>query len=321
MTAIDLDAVRQGLAEHRREREGASITTAFNVVTFVEDDPELADIIAERIGQMESRNPLRSLMLAGREGEPRIAMEHVELAVDEMAAPQLQSLVRELLVPAVKTVVLWAGTHVSDPRFSALAEIADVVITFTSRTAESETATLGDMVAMQTTPIGPKLRDLAFLRLGAWQDLVAQFFDDDELTPELDTITQIDVRAGTLSEAYYFIGWLASRLDWQPCGKHEFCNAGGETIRVSIERQGPPRRVASVTLKSANSTFGAKVRADNDDLICLTVEGSKYRDERCLPLNEVDMVSLIDRAIFLPSGNTIYHETLAMVGRLLQHLP
>lgn len=319
MSTIDVEGLQRELEEQRRAREASSIPTAFNVVAFVEDDAELTALIRERIEQLEKRNPLRSILLMTAKPGP-VTMEHVELDVRNLAAPQLHSIVHDLIVPAVRTVLLWAGQDVTDPRFAALGSLADVIITFTSRTATSESKTLADLVAMQNTPLGPKLRDLAFLRLGAWQDLVAEFFDDAELTPELERLEHIDVFAGTRAEAYYFIGWLASRLNWQPCGKHEFCNAAGQSVGVTIKKKGPARRLASVALKSKDVTFEAQVQSGNDDIVCLQVHDHRKRPQRCVPLNETDVVSLIERAIFFPPDNNIYAETLAMVGRLLQHV-
>jgi hypothetical protein len=76
--------------------------------------------------------------------------------------------------------------------------------------------------------------------------------------------------------------------------------------------------VYGVQLHSPQCSFGAVVHEDADDIICLTVEGEKSRPRRCAPLHDVDMVSLVEHAIFIPPGD-IYSQTLAMVERLLEH--
>ncbi len=320
MSVVDVPRLLGELAQYRREREAASTATAFNLVTFVEDDSPLLSLISERIAQIEARNPLRSILLTCDESQPQVTSEHVHIAVCDIAAPQLRSIVHDLLVPGVRTVVLWAGSTVTDPRFSALGELADVVILFTSRTAESERQMLADIVALAHGPLGSKIRDLAFLRLFAWQDLVAQFFDDPRLADELADVCRVQVHSGTLAEAYYFVGWLASRLQWQPCGKHEFCNAVGDSITVALKKSGAPRRIQSVRLKTKDCEFDASVQKGADDVVCLSVSGAQERDPGCVPMHDVDMVSLIERAIFESGSQSIYAETLDMVGRLLEHL-
>jgi len=59
------------------------------------------------------------------------------------------------------------------------------------------------------------LRDLAWMRLRPWQDMIANFFDDPALLGELFSIRRLHIASGSDSEAFYLAGWLASRLDWQ----------------------------------------------------------------------------------------------------------
>jgi hypothetical protein len=126
------------------------------------------------------------------------------------------------------------------------------------------------------------------------------------------------VAAGSAPEAYYLVGWFASRLSWEACGKHEFCNVDGGTVTISITRQGPPRRISRIRLHSERSTFGASAQEGTEDLICLTVEGEKQRPQRCVPLHDVDMATLIENAIFM-AHTAIYGETLTAIQRLLEH--
>jgi glucose-6-phosphate dehydrogenase assembly protein OpcA len=225
--------------------------------------------------------------------------------------------VHDLLVPNVRTVLLWGGTHVTDSRFPALAELAETIVLFSSAHGGGSEF-LREIAQMHGTGVERKIRDLAFLRLLPWQDTIALFFDDPELVEELPHISRVGVTAGSAPEAYYLIGWLASRLSWEACGRHEFCNVDGGTISIDMRLEGPARRVSGVHLQSAHSLFSAVTEKDSEELLCLTVEGQRSRPQRCVPLHDVDMVSLIERAIFMPR-NEIYEETLGMVNRLLEH--
>ena len=327
MTVIDVDQLLGELAEQRRT--GMS-TTSLNLVAFVENDPDLTERVSQRLEALAERNISRTLLLTCDDRPHRVRSTHMEiggtlvthseqiqLAVQGVSAADLRSIVHDLLVPNVRTVLLWGAPTLEDDRFSALAHLADIVILFSSARGEG-TGPLREILRLKGSGIESKVRDLAFLRLLPWQDMVAQFFDDPDLAEELPHITNVDVTAGSDPEAYYLIGWLASRLFWDPCGLNEFCNADGGTIAISMRREGPPRRVSSVRMRSQNSQFGAAVQDGAEELICLTVQGHKHRPQQCVPLHDVDMETLIENAIFM-QHSVVYDETLNVIQRLLQH--
>jgi hypothetical protein len=320
------------LAQQRRDRAGVS-TTSINLVAFVENDPHLLARMGERIDMLAQRNVSRTLLLSC-ESRPHVTRSHcteiddtlvthseqIEFSVKDLSAPELRSIVHDLLVPNVRTVLLWGGQALDDPRFAVLADLADTIILFSS-VKDGDTQTLRNIVKLLGTPVERKLRDLSYLRLLTWQDTIAQFFDDADLAAELPHISKVRVVSGSAPEAYYFVAWLASRLSWEPCGRSEFCNADGRTIAIELAEEGMPRHIYGVFLHSGHSVFGAAVEQKSADLLCLTVEGEKHRPQRCAPLHDVDMVALIERAIFETAGADVYVETLRMLGRLLEQQP
>jgi glucose-6-phosphate dehydrogenase assembly protein OpcA len=328
--AVDVELLLGELAEQRKDRIS---TTALNIVGFVEDDDTLLQRLTNRAEELSDRHATRTILLVGsltahqhtvqsRCNEVNDTVlthsEQIQLGVSDVDATELRSIVHALIVPNVRTVLLWGGKHLSDMRFSALAELAHTIVLFSSVTG-SGAQSLREILHLQGTPVASKIRDLAYLRLMPWQDLVAQFFDDEELMAELPSISRVEVVCGSEPEAYYLVGWLASRLSWTPCGPSEFCNPEGMRIDVDVRIEGPARRVSNIRLHSAHSVFGAAIQDDADDLVCLTVEGEKHRPQRCLPLHDVDMISLLERAIFSTAEDTVYAETLAMAGRYLEH--
>ncbi len=329
MSAIDVGELLGKLSQHRGERAAIS-TVSLNLVAFVEDDAQLLERIAQRIDALAERNVSRTILLTCDE-RPHSASSHssevddtlitrseqIQLAVGHCACEELRSAVHELLVPSVRTVLLWAGAHYVDRRLSALADLADTVVLFSSA-RDPGTARLQEILKLQGTHVEPKIHDLAFMRLLSWQDIIAQFFDDAELAQELPHLTHVEVVSGSATEAYYLVGWLGSRLSWQPCGENQFCNEDGGTISFDLRQHGSPLRVYAVRLHSHNCVFGAAVREDADDLICVTVEGRKSRPQRCMPLHDLDMVSLIERAIFMPRNDEVFAGTLRTIDRLLE---
>lgn len=329
--ALDVELLLGELAEQRRDRGGIA-TTSLNVVGFVENDEELLQRLKQRTNELAERHAARTILLvASLTAESYTTQsncievndmllthsEHIQLGVANVAPAELRSVVHALVVPNVRTVLLWAGMHVTDERFAALADIADTVVLFSSITGAGASA-LREILQIRSTPAAPKIHDLAYMRLTPWQDLVAIFFDDEELAGELSGISRLEIVCGSEPEGYYLVGWLASRLGWDPCGPREFCNAEGATITVDLRIEGPVRRIQSIRLQSAHSVFGAAIQKNEDDLVCLTVEGEKHRPLRCMPLHDVDIISLVERAIFSSVDNTVYGQSLEMAGRLLE---
>jgi glucose-6-phosphate dehydrogenase assembly protein OpcA len=329
VSGIDVQALLGELGSERGERGGIS-TTSLNVIAFVEDDPPLLDWMADSGDRFAESHGSRIILLDASCGCEKCSVrahssasgdtvvtrsEQIRVGVDHVPTAELRSAVHALLVPNVRTVLFWAG-DLRDPRFAALSELCELIVLFSPASA-SGAPWLQEVIDVYESPMADRVRDLCYMRLMPWQDLIAQFFDDPELAAELPTISQVDVITGSESEAYYLIGWLASRLNWEPCGTYDFCNAQGQTVRVRLKQDGLPRRIRSVHLQSASCTFGVRVSEDLDDLICLTVEGRKARPSRCVPLHDVDIVSLVERAIFSAENRAVFRQTLAMVRRLL----
>lgn len=327
MSVIDVEQLLEELSRQRRDRAGIS-TTSVNLLAYV-DDPQLLQRMTERLDTLAERNVSRTVLLAHDDREHLVCShcteigdtlvtrsEQIQLAVKGIGPQELRSIAHALLVPSVRTVLLWGGSHLTDPRFTELAELADTIVLFSSAT-DSGTGPLHELLQVQNSSLEPKIRDLAFLRLLPWQDMIAQFFDDPDLASDLPHISRLEVVSGSAAEGYYLAGWLASRLSWDPCGKNEFCNADGGKITMELRQDGTPRHIYRTRLQAGQSTFTAEIEKDAEDLICLSVEGEKHRPQRCVPLHDVDMISLIEQAVF--ARNDIFIETLHMVRRLLEH--
>jgi glucose-6-phosphate dehydrogenase assembly protein OpcA len=316
VSTIDVAQLLEKLQEHRREVAGV-LTTTLNVIAFVEDDPRLLEHLSNRITVLSERHPSRTILLSCDQTAAEVHGEHVHIAAGGLSAEELQRVVHHLLVPDVHTVLLWAGETLGDARLPALGALAETVVLFGTASGAGPKA-LRELLALEGSGLEHKTRDLGFLRLLAWQETIAFLFDDPDLAAELPAIVRVEIEAGSGTEALYLLGWLASRLNWEPCGENEFCNARGQTVAAELRRTGLPRRIYSVRMRSANCDFGLAVDLENEDLVCLTVEGRKQRVPQCTALRDVDMIALIERAVFMKTHPPVYVETLQMVRRLLQ---
>jgi glucose-6-phosphate dehydrogenase assembly protein OpcA len=319
------------LAHERRDRGGIS-TTSLNVVAFVENDDALLRWLGESSDTFAESHGFRIVLLDGsRTPESHsvrthckecadtlvTSLEQIQLGVKTLSAVELRSIVHDLLVPNVGNVLLWCGNYIEDDRFTALTGLTDRIVLF-SPSPKTALDSLRQLARLEDSALAPRIRDLAYMRLLAWQDLTAQFFDDSELAAELPVLQSIEIASGSQPEAYYLAAWIASRLNWKPSGPLRFCSASGANVQVEFHQEGLPRRVRAVKLHSPDCTFGVEVSPDADDLICLTVEGRKQRALRCVPLHDVDIVSLVERAIFSPADGGVYHETLSLLRHLFE---
>lgn len=330
MSTLSADEVLAALEHERRDRAGIC-TTSLNVIALVENDEELFHWLAQSSDEFAEAHGFRIILLDASSAPDTYSvrthctefndtlltsLEQIQIGVEGVGASGLRSLVHDLLHPSVRNVLWWGGQHLEDERFTQLAELAQTIILFSSR--HDSLQTLRQLVRYADRPDAAKIRDLAYMRLLAWQDMTAQFFDDAVLAAELPKLTRVEITAGSAPEAYYLAAWLASRLSWEPCGELDFCNTAGEPIRFEFSKEGRPRRIRGITLHSADYTFGIAVSPDADDVVCLTVDGAKPQPARCIPLHDVDIVSLVQRAIFAPSDGGVYLQTLALLRRILE---
>ncbi len=329
MSAINAAELLDALTEQRRDRPGF-LTTTLNLVAFIDDAAALVRLL-DRLETFTHKHPCRAIVLDGsRAGERRAHAtctqagdtifthsEEIVLGVAELEPNELHSIVHDLLIPDVACALFWAGRDLRDPRFDALASLGATVVVDSSRAGDAKEALRG--IAQLSASTDRYLRDLSYLRLLPWQDMIAQFFDDAQLAQELSAIVRVEIVSGSEPEAYYFAGWLASRLKWKPCGRNELCNAAGKTITVDIEKRGEPRRVQSVVLRSKRTVFSAELDPQASDLVCLNVSGSPSRDRRCAPLHDIDSVSLVEQAMLIPRNDPVFAEALQLARAILDN--
>ena len=323
---FDTEAIR---LEWREARGGRPSTATMNFIVYVENE-RYRDWVFERAQRIADKHPSRVIVLDAVKGEhgikvtaeepdgngPAIFRERVVLGVDGVRAPQRVHFVESLLVKDVDVVVWWAADRLfSSETFQGLLDVVQHVILDSSGT-DKEPNAIREFAKFFSQEQHVALGDLAWMRLDAWRDIVAQFFDDPGLRDELFSLRRITVVSGSDSEALYLGCWLASRLGWSVRDASRFTDNMGATIAFERKREGDIRRVRSVELESASSTYSAFV--DGDDAVCLEVTGKNARPRRHVPLQAVDNTSLVERAILGERTDEIFMEALHTVGDLLQ---
>ena len=233
-------------------------TSTLNLIVWI-DDPARRDWIVERACRLAEKHPSLTLILdhtgkhAGeatvsattRDDQPQSSTygECVDVDVAGFDVATIASYVDALCTTGVPTVLWWSGANVSRrPVFEALLPHAELLLVDSSGALRDESA-VSRLIAFHQEHADVVLRDLAWLRLGPWQDMIAAFFDDPGLRDELFSIRRLHIASGSASEALYLGAWLASRLGWRAAGHDAFADRSGKPVAFVREREGDIRRI------------------------------------------------------------------------------
>ena len=324
--AIDTDEIR---LRWREARGGTPSTATMNFIVYVENE-QYREWVLSRAQRLADKHPSRMIVMdavkgqhgvtittgEGDVGGPAIFRERVDLGVDGIRAANRVQFVETLLVKDIPTVLFWAADRLFESNtFKALLPLMQHVILDSSGSGREPHA-LREFASFFSQHEAAALDDLAWMRLEPWRDVVAQFFDDPNLRDELFSLRSVAVASGSESEALYLGCWLASRLGWNVRDATTFADRSDTAIPFERRREGEIRRVQSIELKSTTSNYRAYVAGDGDAL-CLEVTGKFARPVQHVPLQAIDNMSLIERAILSLHTDEVFLEALQTAGALL----
>jgi hypothetical protein len=316
MTTIDVNAI---LEELHHAHEGSDATAAMLTLLAYSDDVVVVERIRERAHSIAKRHPARVVLFdATRDPQTHdTQLEWIDLGARGLSPDELASIAHAFTVQDIPTVLLWAAHDTTrNPAFSALNALAASLVLDSSRLG-SDTGALRELTEYFEQGQRFNVQDLAYLRLAPWQEMIAQFFDDLETAGDLNDLRNIEIVAGSQAEAFYLLGWLASRLGWKHAGPGAFTSPAGSTISYDLVMQGDPRRVRRVVLASKDTTFRAALEEGSDEVVCLTVEGAKTRPRHCEPLHDISNVALVERSILMPETSDVFRGAIESVRVLL----
>jgi glucose-6-phosphate dehydrogenase assembly protein OpcA len=145
-----------------------------------------------------------------------ICSEYINLRGTKEAFNRVGDTVASLLVSDLPKFLWWKATpNPEHELFKRLLEASQCIIMDSSffSEPESEFLKIQDLVDS-----GISVADLNWHRLLPWQELTAETFDPPErrvYVSEIDRVV-IDYEKGNTAQALMFLGWLASRLGWEP---------------------------------------------------------------------------------------------------------
>jgi glucose-6-phosphate dehydrogenase assembly protein OpcA len=222
-------ALREMLKERHAENESFSPARVLNMVCVV--DKAWSGEIANRLRGVGRYHASRTVVLSvnprrqtidavatiasdvhPKAGEYALLRETVIVEVGEKHLPALDTIVDPLVVTDLPTL-LWSP-HGHPEAIDVLLPLAQVVLL--DSVDEPDVREALDRAAQLAHKA--YVVDLAWLRSTPWRERVAATFDPDHLRPDLRTISAVTVRHHPASSAaaLLLVGWLASRLDWEP---------------------------------------------------------------------------------------------------------
>jgi glucose-6-phosphate dehydrogenase assembly protein OpcA len=224
-------ALRQMLKEEHARDEAYAPARVLNLVVVV--DRDWRGEVMNRLERVGRYHPSRTILCAvepGREsidasvamtheGDPRhapgelaLTRERVVLDLGPRHLEKLDTIVDPLVVSDISTVV-WSP-HGHPEAVDALLHLAQVVLLDSVNEADPRSA----VTRARELARGAYVVDLAWLRSTPWRERVASTFDPPQWRGELGRISSVTVRHDSQSgvAGVFFIGWLASRLGWEP---------------------------------------------------------------------------------------------------------
>jgi glucose-6-phosphate dehydrogenase assembly protein OpcA len=267
-------ALRELLRERHAEHEGFVPARVLNLVVVV--DRDWKGEIQNRLENVGRYNASRTVLCTVEEGrqsldawaeihwdadpEPGhlgVVRERVEIDMGSQHVPHVDTIVDAVLIPDLITVV-WAP-HGHQDAVDSLLHVSHVVLVDSLEEAEIE----GALDRVERLAEEAYVVDLAWLRSTPWRERISSTFDPPAWRPELGKISAVTVRhrPDSVASGLLLVGWLASRLGWDPStmvsgGETLRCKARGRKSEVTLTLQSDPRQsapgLAGVTIETAS---------------------------------------------------------------------
>ncbi len=271
-TPSAIEAAVRGLLAERHRDEMLVPARVLNLIAVV--DKEWRGEIENRLERVGRYHPSRTVVCAVEPGRTKLdawatlvtqgelagagalTHERIELTVGERHLPFLGTICDPIVVSDIATLV-WAP-HGHPEAVDSLLGLAQVVLV--------DSVEEDDYVAAlhRATELAEHayVVDLAWLRSTPWRERVSSTFDPPALRPLLGELSHVEVRHGPASRAaaLLLVGWLASRLGWQPAALvrqdgalHGRLRARRQEVTVDLrpERLDVPG-LAGVTIQTAS---------------------------------------------------------------------
>ena len=317
-----------GAASRIASVDAIASQTPCRVIDLVTDDGEDQGISA----QVAAYCPIqknRSSLICG---------EYITLTGSKRAFDRVHSILPELLIADLPVFVWWKDSPAPNTRmFEKLVNLSDRLIVDSATFANSEADLLKIRGMIQSSA---QIADLNWQRLAPWQELTAQAFDQPDRRVavwEIDGIT-IDYEQGNSAQALMFLGWIASRLEWEPVERNSeggdyniqhVIFKGRNDIQVKAELAAIPLGdvgevigdLIGLRLTASNQNTDACNVFCSESTGCMRMEAGggaqNYRVHQVSPLSDQSADTLLGQQLQRWGREVLYEESLALVAKIL----
>jgi glucose-6-phosphate dehydrogenase assembly protein OpcA len=296
-----------------------------NLVTLDEEDQGIKAQVAAYCPIQKNRSSL-------------VCGEYITLSGAKLAFDRVHNILPELLIPDLPVFLWWKDSPAPNTRmFEKMVNLSDRLIVDSATFAKSESDLLKVQSMIQAST---QVADLNWQRLAPWQELTAQAFDQPDRRAavwEIDGLT-IDYERGNSTQALMFLGWIASRLGWQPVernsegGDYDIQHVmfeGKNNIKVKAELAAIPigdvgeviGDLIGLRLTASNQNTDACNVFCSESTGCMRMEAGggaqNYRVHQVSPLSDQSADNLLGQQLQRWGREVLYEESLALVAKIL----
>ncbi len=267
-----------------------------------------------------------------------VCSEYITLRGTPDALERNGESIANLAVSDLPRFLWWKDTPApTKPLFKQLAHQAHSVIFDSAEFTTSETD-LGQLCAILAE--GIPVIDLNWRRVAGWQELTAEAFDPPARRKDITEIDRVDINyeLGNPSQALMFLGWLSSRLQWEPTS---YKHSGGDYDLREIDFIAPDGRKIHTELAGMPTAdsgeipgdiMGVRLTSTNPKANCSTVLCSEVagcmqmetrggtqsaRVEEVTSLAERSAEDLLAEYLQRWGRDLLYEESMTVVAQIL----
>ncbi len=270
-----------------------------------------------------------------------ICCEYITLRGTKAALERVSDLVVSLILADLPYFVWWKATPSPEqPIFQSLAHASNCIIVDSSYFSDAEAELRIMQELMQN---GTNIADLNWHRLAPWLELTAAAYDPPERRESIQDIdvVGIDYEQGNAAQSLMYLGWLASRLGWEPI---DYVEEGGTYNIKKIHFRSPQNlaiesELAGIPVADSGEVIGdltgLRLMSTNLQANCCTILCSEASG--CMRMEagggaqdcQVEQVSALSdqKADFMLGQqlqrwgeDVLYGESLAMVAKIMELL-
>ncbi len=271
-----------------------------------------------------------------------ICSERITLSATGNACARSASAIEAFLLPELPTALVWLGrVHVTDPVFEDLSNDAHRILLDSEYTSLSSLLHVASWARKQ--PNKPHVADLAWTRIGSWQELLARIFDGEGV-PFASHITKIALAQASQKgaqlgpEGALMLGWIATRLGWKTSrlgGTLRFKRPDGGSVALELGAVAKPVGVAPNALAAIlveaqhdGATLKGEIRrelgsgmsaetADADVVVWkLTTPAGAFEQRVRLGANKA--AKWLERTLHRPALDPAFDESVAFAEQIVE---